>query len=80
MIGTDRANPVGSRYWRPVRIGIRIGEPLDFSRYHGITNDRQVERAMTDEIMDAVRVLSEQEYVDLYASTVKKEQEAPEAA
>jgi 1-acyl-sn-glycerol-3-phosphate acyltransferase len=71
MIGTDRANPVGSRFWRPHRIGIRIGAPLDFSRYRDITDDRQVERAITDEIMDAVRVLSEQEYVDVYASTVK---------
>jgi 1-acyl-sn-glycerol-3-phosphate acyltransferase len=78
MIGTDRANPVGSRYWRPHRIGIRIGAPLDFSRYHDITDDRQVERAITDEIMDAVRVLSEQEYVDVYASTMKDK--AAEAA
>jgi 1-acyl-sn-glycerol-3-phosphate acyltransferase len=80
MIGTDRANPVGSRFWRPHRIGIRIGAPLDFSRFHGITDDRQVERAITDEVMDAIRVLCEQEYVDVYASSVKKEQEAPEAA
>ena len=79
MIGTDRANPVGSRFWRPCRIGIRIGPPLDFSRYLEITDDRQVERAMTDEIMDAVRVLSEQEYVDVYASTVK-DQATQEAA
>lgn len=27
MVGTDRANPVGSRFWRPHRIAIRIGAP-----------------------------------------------------
>jgi len=80
MIGTDQANPVGSRFWRPVRIGIRIGEPLDFSRYAGITDDRQVERAMTDEIMDAVQRLSGQEYVDVYASTLKDKGADAEAA
>jgi 1-acyl-sn-glycerol-3-phosphate acyltransferase len=80
MIGTDQANPVGSRFWRPVRIGIRIGEPLDFSRYAGITDDRQVERAMTDEIMDAVQRLSGQEYVDVYASTLKDKGAEAEAA
>lgn len=73
MVGTDRANPVGSRFWRPHRIGIRIGAPLDFSRYYGVTDDRQVERAMTDEIMAALDDLSDQEYVDVYASTVKKD-------
>ena len=72
MVGTDRANPVGSRLPRPRRIEIRIGRPLDFSRYAGIDDDRQVERAMTDEIMAAIMELSGQEYVDVYATTAKK--------
>jgi 1-acyl-sn-glycerol-3-phosphate acyltransferase len=74
MVGTDRANPVGSRFWRPIRIGIRIGAPLDFSRYYGVTDDRQVERAMTDEIMAALEELSDQDYVDVYATAAKKDQ------
>jgi 1-acyl-sn-glycerol-3-phosphate acyltransferase len=74
MVGTDRANPVGSRFWRPHRIGIRIGAPLDFSRFYGVTDDRQVERAMTDEIMAALDELSDQDYVDVYATTAKKDQ------
>ena len=73
MIGTDRANPVGSRFWRPCRITIRIGAPIDFSRYHAIGDDRQVERAMTDEVMSALHDLSEQEYVDVYASSAKRD-------
>jgi 1-acyl-sn-glycerol-3-phosphate acyltransferase len=73
MVGTDRANPVGSRFWRPVKIRIVIGEPLDFSRYFGIADDRQVERAITDEVMYALMELSGQEYVDVYASKAKEE-------
>ena len=79
MIGTDRANPVGSRYWRPCRIGIRIGEPIDFSRYFGVTDDRQIERAMTDEVMYALMELSGQDYVDVYATSAKREPRDPAA-
>jgi 1-acyl-sn-glycerol-3-phosphate acyltransferase len=73
MVGTDRANPVGSRFWRPVKIKIVIGEPLDFSRYFDIPDDRQVERALTDEVMYKLMELSGQEYVDVYASKAKEE-------
>jgi 1-acyl-sn-glycerol-3-phosphate acyltransferase len=73
MVGTDRANPVGSRFWRPVKIRIVIGRPLDFSRYFDIADDRQVERAITDEVMYALMELSGQEYVDVYATKAKEE-------
>ncbi len=73
MVGTDRANPVGSRFWRPVKIKIVIGEPIDLSRYFDIPDDRQVERAITDEVMYALMELSGQEYVDVYASKAKEE-------
>ena len=48
-----------------------IGEPLDFSRYAGMADDRFVQRSVTDEIMYALMRLSGQEYVDVYAQTVK---------
>ena len=48
-----------------------IGEPLDFSRYKGLHKDRFVLRAITDEIMYNLMLLSGQEYVDLYAADVK---------
>jgi 1-acyl-sn-glycerol-3-phosphate acyltransferase len=38
-VGTDRVNPIGSTIWRPRKIRIKIGQPLDFSRYHGMEND-----------------------------------------
>jgi 1-acyl-sn-glycerol-3-phosphate acyltransferase len=72
MIGTDRVNPIGSRIWRPYPVHIKIGEPLDFSRYAGMAGDRFIERSMTDEIMYALMELSGQTYVDMYAASVKE--------
>jgi 1-acyl-sn-glycerol-3-phosphate acyltransferase len=73
MFGTKKVNPIGSKIWRPHKVRIKIGEPLDFSRYHGMENDRFILRSMTDEIMYALMELSGQEYVDLYAARVKEE-------
>ncbi|GAB3006743.1 1-acyl-sn-glycerol-3-phosphate acyltransferase [Amycolatopsis acidiphila] len=72
MIGTDKVNPIGSKMWRPRRLEIRFGEPLDFSRYEGLQGDRFVERSITDEIMYALMELSGQEYVDIYAARAKE--------
>ncbi|MGX7826885.1 lysophospholipid acyltransferase family protein [Actinokineospora sp. 24-640] len=72
MFGTDKANPIGSKMWRPTRIRIKVGKPLDFSRYAGLDGDRFVERSITDEIMYALMELSDQEYVDLYAAKAKE--------
>lgn len=79
MFDTDKANPIGSRMWRPHKIRIRIGEPMDFSRYEGLSGDRFVERSITDEIMYALMELSGQEYVDMYAAKAKELQSAQEA-
>jgi 1-acyl-sn-glycerol-3-phosphate acyltransferase len=72
MIGTDEVNPIGSRMWRPHHVHVKIGEPLDFSRYEGMAGDRFIERSMTDEIMYSLMELSGQTYVDLYAASVKE--------
>jgi 1-acyl-sn-glycerol-3-phosphate acyltransferase len=80
MFGTDRANPIGSKLWRPYPIRIRIGAPLRFTRYEGLAGDRFVERSITDEIMYELMELSGQEYVDLYAAKVKQEQTRPRPA
>ena len=71
MLGTDKVNPIGSKMWRPGRIRMIIGRPLDFSRYEGMAGDRFVERSMTDEIMYRIMELSGQEYVDVYAAKVQ---------
>jgi 1-acyl-sn-glycerol-3-phosphate acyltransferase len=56
-----------------MRPGIRIGEPLDFSRYNGMEHDRFVLRAVTDEVMYEIMKLSGQEYVDIYATAAKRQ-------
>jgi 1-acyl-sn-glycerol-3-phosphate acyltransferase len=71
MVGTDVAQPLGRSVPKPMPIGIVIGEPLDFSRYRGMEGDRFVLRSVTDEIMYAILRLSDQEYVDVYAATMK---------
>jgi len=71
MIGTNIAQPIGQRIPKVMRIGIVIGEPLDFSRYKGMESDRFILRSVTDEIMYALMRLSGQEYVDVYAATQK---------
>ncbi|HJP79715.1 MAG TPA: lysophospholipid acyltransferase family protein [Pseudonocardiaceae bacterium] len=73
MFGTDKANPIGSKMWRPYPIRIKIGPPMDFSRYDGLAGDRFVERSVTDEIMYALMELSGQQYVDVYAAKVKED-------
>lgn len=71
MIGTDKVQPIGRRIPNIRRLGIIIGEPMDFSRYQGLENDRFVQRSVADEIMYGLMRLSGQEYADVYASTVK---------
>ncbi len=71
MIGTEKAQPLGRVMPKPVRVGVVVGEPLDFSRYRGMEGDRFILRSVTDEIMYALMRLSGQEYVDMYAATAK---------
>ncbi|MFE4230241.1 lysophospholipid acyltransferase family protein [Arthrobacter sp. NPDC056886] len=71
MIGTDKVQPIGKRVPNIRRIGMIFGEPLDFSRYYGMEDDRMVQRSVTDEIMYELMRLSGQEYVDEYAAVVK---------
>jgi 1-acyl-sn-glycerol-3-phosphate acyltransferase len=78
MIGTFEAQPPGRKIPRVRPVVIRFGEPLDFSRYAGMENEKAVLRAVTDEIMYAILTLSEQEYVDRYATVVKAEEAAEE--
>jgi 1-acyl-sn-glycerol-3-phosphate acyltransferase len=79
MINTFQFQPSGSL--RPnirIRPGVRFGEPLDFSRYHGQEADGELLRSITDEIMRAIAKLSGQEYVDIDARRAKAELAARE--
>jgi 1-acyl-sn-glycerol-3-phosphate acyltransferase len=85
IFGTERVQPTGRRVPMPTvkRVGVVFGEPLDFSRYtgpdgaawkrlEGTGAERAVLRAVTDEIMHTLMRMTGQEYVDVYASTLKK--------
>ncbi|MCU1593738.1 MAG: 1-acyl-sn-glycerol-3-phosphate acyltransferase [Frankiales bacterium] len=81
MVNTDVVQPTGKKL--PVlgrRVGIRIGKPLDFSRYQGMEGDRFVLRSITDEIMYELMLLSGQEYVDTYATKAKADIEEARTA
>src|SRR4051812_17916582 len=72
MVDTAKAQPIGRKVPNIVRVGVRIGAPLDFSRYEGMEEDRFVLRAITDEIMYELMQLSGQEYADVYAAAMKE--------
>ncbi|WP_042369092.1 lysophospholipid acyltransferase family protein [Streptacidiphilus neutrinimicus] len=73
MIDTEKLQPPGKVLPKlGVRPGIRIGRPMDFSRYHGMENDRFILRSVTDEVMYEIMRLSGQEYVDVYATAAKR--------
>ncbi|TIC88674.1 1-acyl-sn-glycerol-3-phosphate acyltransferase [Nocardioides sp. GY 10113] len=72
VIGTDVVAPPGKVFGRWTRPSVRFGEPLDFSRYAGLENDRFILRSVTDEIMYEIMRLSGQEYVDVYAAKAKE--------
>ncbi len=66
MFGTEKLQPKGARIPRLAKIGVRFGEPLDFSRYEGQDSSPAIRRSVTDEIMYEILELSGQEYVDTY--------------
>ena len=74
MVGTDKVMPIHQKLPKIRRVGIIIGEPLDFTRFEGMEGDRFILRSITDEIMYELDRLSGQEYVDVYASSVKEKQ------
>ena len=80
MVDTGEIMPIGRSIPRIGRVGMVIGEPLDFSRFHGMESDRFVLRSVTDEIMVALQRLGEQQYADVYASTVKDRAAAAQTA
>jgi 1-acyl-sn-glycerol-3-phosphate acyltransferase len=73
MIDTEKIQPPGQVMPKLMRPGIRIGKPLDFSRYHGMDSDRFILRAVTDEVMYEIMKLSGQEYEDIYATAAKRQ-------
>jgi 1-acyl-sn-glycerol-3-phosphate acyltransferase len=71
MIGTDVVNTPGTSMLRFGKVTIRFGKPMDFSRFEGLAGNRFIERAVADEVIYELMGLSGQEYVDVYAATIK---------
>lgn len=88
MVNTEKVQPKGHKLpRRTFQDGRRIdsvrtviGEPLDFSQYAGRESEHSVQRIVADEIVQAIRNLSGQEYVDVYAATVKAAMEKQRVA
>jgi 1-acyl-sn-glycerol-3-phosphate acyltransferase len=70
MMGTRKMLPPGAPLPRPTKVEIRIGKPLEFGHLTGEPPAR-ARRIVADEVMQAIRELSGQEYVHQYASDVK---------
>lgn len=68
MSGTGEVLPPGASLPRIARIGVRIGEPMTFS---GDAGHARTRREVTDQVMQAIQKLSGQEYVPVYASSLK---------
>ncbi len=75
MIGTDHVLPPGRTVPRLGPIEVRIGKPLTFEQHADTGAPARARRAITDDVMRAIRELSGQEYAPVYAST-RKEQPA----
>ncbi len=71
MIGTNKVNPPGTSMLRFSKVTVRFGKPMDFSRFEGLAGNRFIERAVIDEVIYELMGLSDQEYVDIYAATLK---------
>lgn len=80
MVGTQRMLPPGQSIPRPGRVQVRVGKPLLFSEYFDQPAGARQRRAVTDRVMEAIRELSGQEYVPIYASVRKDQLAAARAA
>jgi 1-acyl-sn-glycerol-3-phosphate acyltransferase len=74
VVDTDKVMALGSTFPSVHTVGVIVGKPLDFSRFQGMESDRFVLRSITDEIIYEMNKLSGQEYVDVYASTLRSPQ------
>ena len=74
VVDTEKVMPLGSKFPTVHKVGVMVGKPLDFSRFRGMEGDRFVLRSITDEIVYEMNKLSGQEYVDVYASTLRTKQ------
>ena len=73
VVGTDKVQPAGSNSFRPARVTVRFGTPVDVAALTERFQKAALLRAVTDATMDAIAGLSGQERSGRYASDVKAE-------
>lgn len=73
MMGTRRVLPPGSVVPRPGSVEIRVGKPLTFGPEVIEQPPAKARREITDRVVDAIRELTGQEYIHMYASDRKAE-------
>jgi 1-acyl-sn-glycerol-3-phosphate acyltransferase len=76
LVGTEDVMPKEAklpRLWGRVKVTVKFGKPLDFSRFAGQEQDRFALRSVTDEIVYEIMRLSGQQYRDEYASKTPSE-------
>ena len=69
MFNTAEIQPTGQVVPKVQRVEMIFGEPL---YYKGDTSDLKLLREITDEIMEKIQEISNQEYVDMYASEANR--------
>ncbi|MDY3127840.1 MAG: lysophospholipid acyltransferase family protein [Corynebacterium sp.] len=76
MIGTRKANPIGTWIPRPHRVGMRVGVPINactWAKDAGLDpQTHESARAFTDYFMRLLAEMANQPYVDVYGSEVKE--------
>ncbi len=65
LIGTDQVQPVGARFPRRAKVRVCFGRPIYPASFADLPAAR-ARRLLTDEVMDAIAVLSGQERADTY--------------
>ena len=71
IVGTRDVQPSGSKRWHRGPVEIHFGAPLDFSHLADQERSAKVLRRITDTVRSEVERMSRQEYVDVYASSIK---------
>jgi 1-acyl-sn-glycerol-3-phosphate acyltransferase len=73
MFGTRHVLPPGKVIPRPGRIEVKIGKPLSIAPELADEPPGKARRLIADQVMSAIRELSGQEYVHMFASDRKAE-------
>lgn len=79
MIGTYDIQPTGQVLPKIKRVGVAFGEPIDMSRFAGKQKDPAALREATNLVMESLKRLGGQEYVDIYATKAKEILANPES-